>query len=107
MGPFGATNPNASQSQSSGGGGDSFSPSQLAGTQPDAGQGQSPEAQSNAMSAIVGQIREIEQQLQAMAQQFPAAAPEIRAALDANRQVLKRIVSSPAMAEPAAPRILG
>ena len=107
MGPFGTTNPNAGQGS---GGGEAFSPSQLAGSappSPDMGQGQSPDAQSNAMGAIVEQIRGIEQQYQAMAQQFPNVAPEIRAALDANRNVLKRIVSSPAMAEPAAPRILG
>lgn len=87
------------------------SPSQLAGPSPSE-PGQTPDpstspAGNNSMSAVVGQIHGMEQGLKGMSQAFPASSPEIRAAITALRNVLTRIVSSPAQAEPAAPSILG
>lgn len=65
--------------------------------------GVNPDAQGNALTAVVEQVRGMEQQLQSLAQQFPAAAPEIRRATESVRAVLKRIVSSPSQPEPPAP----
>lgn len=82
---------------------DDFGPSQLAGSSPvsDAGMGADQDAQSDALSAVVTQVRVVEQALVGLAQQFPQAAPEIRTAVDAVRNVLKRIVSSPTDMEQA------
>ncbi len=90
-----------------------FGPSQLAGMAPEpdmdegnSGVGGSPDAQSNALQAVVEQVRSMEQGLSGLAQLFPAAAPEIRRAVDAVRAVLQRIVSSPSQPEPPAPTSL-
>ncbi len=66
----------------------------------------SPESQGNALGSVVEQVRGMEQGLLSLSQQFPAAAPEVRRAIEGVRAVLKRIVSSPTEAEPPAPRSL-
>jgi len=65
--------------------------------------GGNPDDQSNALSAVVTQVRTCEQVLLGLAQQFPAAVPEIRTAIEGVRNVLKRIVSSPSDMDQAVP----
>lgn len=107
MAPAPPTSPLGSAGSGAGNSGGGFGPSQLAG---DSGEqetsgvpGMSPDAESNALGSVVEVIRDTEQTLQSLAQQFPVAAPEIRRASDAVRAVLQRIVSSPGGAEPPAP----
>lgn len=91
------------QSPDSGGQGD-FSPSQMAGM--DQAQGQS-QPQGPSLPQATEQVRVIEQSLLSLAQQFPAAASDIRRAIEQVRNVAKRIVSQPGGQEPQSPRSLG
>jgi hypothetical protein len=101
--------------------GGGFGPSQLAGDQsngqgqPDNGAGQldqpttpssDPNSNAQALQVVVEQVRTMEQGMLGLAQQFPAAAPEVRRAVDSIRAVLQRIVSMPGGQDPPAPSSL-
>lgn len=64
-----------------------------------------PESRERALSAVISEFRDIENMLLSAAQQFPAAAPEVRRAIESVRAVLQRIVATPAGPEPPAPRL--
>lgn len=109
MSPAPPMSPLGSAGSGPGSGGGGFGPSQLAGDSGGGGEqdmsgvpGMSPDAQSNALGSVVEVIRDTQQTLQSLAQQFPVAAPEIRKANDAVTAVLQRIVSTGG-AEPPAP----
>jgi len=97
---IGPNSPGSSQDSGGGQGGD-FSPSQMAGTD---GQGQGQPPQGPSLTQATEVVRNIEQQLLSLAQQFSAVAPDVRRAIESVRNVAKRIVSQPGMQEPQAPR---
>lgn len=96
------SNSNSQPSQGGSGGQGDFSPSQMAGTDQSQGDQSSPQAPS--LTQATEQVRQIEQGLLSLAQQFPAAAQDIRRAIEGVRNVAKRIVSQPGMQEPQSPR---
>lgn len=102
--PSSALTSQNTQSPDSGGQGD-FSPSQMAGTDQAPAGGQAPQGPS--LPQATEQVRIIEQSLLSLSQQFPAAAPDIRRAIEQVRNVAKRIVSQPGGQEPQSPRSLG
>lgn len=103
--PSSALTSQNTQSPDSGGQGD-FSPSQMAGMD-QAKAGGAPAPQGPSLPQATEQVRVIEQSLLALAQQFPAAASDIRRAIEQVRNVAKRIVSQPGQQEPQSPRSLG
>lgn len=103
--PSALTSDNTQPSDGGQGGQGDFSPSQMAGADPSAQAQAQPQGPS--LSQATEQVRSLEQSLLSLAQQFPAAAQDIRKAIDAVRSVAKRIVSTPGMQEPQSPRSLG
>jgi hypothetical protein len=81
-----------------------MTPSRMAGVNPTAA---SPEAHpmQGAVTSVIERVRSMESDLQTISQSHPQATPECRKAVDALRNVLKKVVSS--MKEPAAPAIVG
>ena len=98
-----ASDPNSSAGNFSGAsrmaGASADAPSGADGSQQSA-QGDPQQALANAVSVI----RQTEQSIVAISQQFPQASAEIRKAREAIRSVLKKIVSNPGGSEPPAPR---